>query len=282
MSCDCKSCDKAGCPSRDGNKVTPEQEKMMKRLSTIKHCIVVLSGKGGVGKSTVSVNLAAALAREGFKVGLLDVDLHGPSIPTMLKLQDARVIMGDNGIIPVEVGPDFKVMSIAFFLDSKDQAVVWRGPMKLTAIKQMLEDVDWGELDYLVIDCPPGTGDEPLAVVQLIPCLEGGIIVTTPQEVAASDVRRSVSFCDMLSLPVIGVVENMSGFHCPDCDKVHYIFKQGGGEALAKDMSLPFLGAIPIEPQIADAGDCGTPFVNQPSDSAAAKAFQEIVRKIIA
>jgi Mrp family chromosome partitioning ATPase len=281
MDCDCKSCGKDNCPSRDGNKLTPEQEKMMNRLKNIKHCLVVLSGKGGVGKSTVSVNLAAALAREGYSVGLLDVDLHGPSIPTMLRLQDAKAVMGENGIEPIEAGPGLKVMSVAFFLEDQAQAVVWRGPMKLTAIKQMLEDVDWGELDYLIIDCPPGTGDEPLAVIQLIPCLEGGIIVTTPQEVAASDVRRSVTFCDMLHLPIVGVVENMSGFHCPDCDKTHYIFKQGGGKALAESMSLSFLGAIPIEPQIAAAGDSGTPFVNLPENSAAATAFKEIVGKII-
>lgn len=280
MSCDCKSCDKKSCPSRDGKEMTPEQEKMMNRLRGIKHCLAVLSGKGGVGKSTVSVNLAAALTREGYKVGLLDVDLHGPSVPVMLGLRDVRAVMGEDGIEPVEAGPGLKVMSVSFFLEGRDQAVVWRGPMKLTAIKQMLEDVNWGELDYLIIDCPPGTGDEPLAVVQLIPCLEGGIIVTTPQEVAASDVRRSVSFCDLLDLPVVGVIENMSGFHCPDCSKTHYIFKQGGGKALAESMSLPFLGAIPIEPQIAEAGDGGTPFVNLPEDSAALKAFTEIVGKI--
>lgn len=279
MDCDCKSCGRDACPSRNGNKIAPGQEKMMRRLKNIKHCLAVLSGKGGVGKSTVSVNLAAALAREGWRVGLLDADLHGPSVPTMLRLQDARANMGEGGIEPVEAAPGLKVMSVAFFLADRAQAVVWRGPMKLAAIKQMLEDVEWGELDYLIIDCPPGTGDEPLAVIQLIPCLEGGVIVTTPQEVAASDVRRSVTFCDTLHLPVIGVIENMSGFHCPDCDKIHYIFKQGGGKALAESLSLPFLGAIPIEPEIAESGDSGIPFVNRPESSAAA-AFNEIVGRI--
>ncbi len=281
---DCKSCSKKDCPSRggcgNGGEVNPEQEKMVKRMRDIKHRIVVLSGKGGVGKSTVSVNLAAALSQEGYKVGLLDVDLHGPSIPTMLHLQEAKAVMGENGIEPIEVGPGFKVMSISFFLEGRDQAVVWRGPMKLSAIKEMLQDVDWGELDYLIIDCPPGTGDEPLAVIQLINCLDGGIIVTTPQEVATTDVRRSVRFCEMLQLPVIGVIENMSGFRCPDCDKVHYIFKQGGGKTMAETMDLPFLGAIPLDPMIAEAGDRGTPYLNTFRDSPTGEIFRNIVKEL--
>lgn len=277
---DCKSCNKKDCPSRDSGKTNPEQEKLAMRMRDIKHRIVVLSGKGGVGKSTVSVNLAAALAQEGYKVGLLDVDLHGPSIPTMLHLQEAKAVAAEDGVEPIEVGPNLKVMSIAFFLEGQDQAVVWRGPMKLSAIKEMLENVEWGELDYLIIDCPPGTGDEPLAVIQLINCLDGGIIVTTPQEVATTDVRRSVRFCEMLQLPIIGVIENMSGFRCPDCDKVHYIFKQGGGKAMAESMSLPFLGAIPLDPMITETGDRGTPYLNTFRDSPTGELFRNIVKEL--
>ncbi|MDD2402934.1 MAG: Mrp/NBP35 family ATP-binding protein [Lentisphaerae bacterium] len=273
----CKDCSKTDCPSHNAGE---EKQKMAQRLCSIKHRIAVMSGKGGVGKSTVSVNLAAALAGEGFKVGLLDVDLHGPSIPTMLHLQEARISMGENGIEPVMIGDNLKVISIAFFLETPEQAVVWRGPMKLAAIKQMLQDVDWGELDYLIIDCPPGTGDEPLAVVQLIPSLDGGIIVTTPQDVASSDVRRSINFCEILKLPVIGVIENMNGFQCPDCGSIHYIFKRGGGQILAESLNLPFLGSLPLLQSVAESGDYGVPYMTKFKDSPAGEIFTQIALKL--
>ncbi|MDD2478783.1 MAG: Mrp/NBP35 family ATP-binding protein [Victivallaceae bacterium] len=275
---DCKDCSKKDCPSHDANE---EEQKMAQRMCTIKHRIAVMSGKGGVGKSTIAVNLAVALSQQGFKVGLLDADLHGPSVPTMLHLQDARITMGDNGIEPIMIGDNLKVISIAFFLETSDQAVVWRGPMKLGAIKQMLQDVEWGELDYLIIDCPPGTGDEPLAVVQLISKLDGAIIVTTPQDVVSSDVRRSIKFCEMLHLPILGVIENMNGFQCPDCGSTHYIFKRGGGRVLAESLNLPFLGSLPLVQAMAESGDYGVPYATKFRDSPAGEIFAKIALEIV-
>ena len=248
------------------------------QLAKIKHKIVVLSGKGGVGKSTCAVNLAISLAMEGHKVGLLDVDLHGPSVPTMLKLQGVVPETVGDKILPVHAA-GISVISVAFFLHNSDDPVIWRGPMKQGAIQQFITDVEWGELDYLVIDCPPGTGDEPLGVCQMIPDAEA-VIVTTPQEVAASDVRRSVNFCRQLNLSILGVIENMSGFACPHCGEITYIFKQGGGEKLAEQMNLDFLGKIPIDPGIGDCSDAGTPFVHFRGKTATAIAFQAIVAKI--
>lgn len=249
------------------------------QLAIIKNKIVVLSGKGGVGKSTCAVNLAISLAMEGNRVGLLDVDLHGPSIPTMLNLQNVE-IKGINGkILPVSVA-GMSVISVAFFLQEADAPVIWRGPMKNGAIQQFIKDVEWGELDYLVIDCPPGTGDEALGVCQLIPDAEA-VIVTTPQEVAASDVRRSINFCRQLNMTILGVIENMSGFACPHCGEITYIFKQGGGEQLSEKMNVNFLGRIPIDPAVGECSDNGTPFVYAKPDSATATAFKEIVEKIV-
>lgn len=242
----------------------------------IKHKIVVLSGKGGVGKSTMAVNLAYGLAARGFKVGLVDVDLHGPSIPTMLGIKDSTVYARDERLLPVEC-EGIDVMSVEFFLPDKDAAVVWRGPMKYGAIKQFLQETYWGELDYLVVDCPPGTGDEPLGVCQMLQGEKHALVVTTPQEVSAADVRKSLDFCRLLPLPVLGVVENMSGFVCPHCGEVTYIFKQGGGEKLAEKANVPFLAKIPIEPGVGTASDEGKPFMKAIPDSAAAKAFAAVV-----
>ncbi|MDO9541428.1 MAG: Mrp/NBP35 family ATP-binding protein, partial [Kiritimatiellia bacterium] len=205
---------------------------MQERLEQIKHKIIVLSGKGGVGKSTVAVNVAVSLTLAGKRVGLLDVDIHGPSIPKMLDLEDTRISVRDEIMLPVEKD-GLKVMSIGFLLQNRDDAVIWRGPMKMGVIKQFLKDVDWGELDYLVIDSPPGTGDEPLSVCQLVKNADGAVIVTTPQDVATNDVRKSINFCRQLNLPVLGVVENMSGFVCPKCGELTAIFKTGGGERMA-------------------------------------------------
>ena len=244
--------------------------------------LLVLSGKGGVGKSTVAANLAFALASAGRQVGLLDVDIHGPSIPKLMGLEGRRPETDEAQLCPVKVSVNLKVMSIGFLLDSGSDAVIWRGPLKYNVIRQFLKDVAWGRLDYLVIDSPPGTGDEPLSVAQLVGSPAGAVIVTTPQDLSISDVRRCVSFCNTLSLPVIGIIENMSGLLCPHCGEEINLFKTGGGETLAEEMNVQFLGRIPIDPQIVATGDSGTPFVERFPDSPAAKAFTDVVRNILA
>ena len=234
-----------------------DRQALQARMCRIQHKVMVLSGKGGVGKSTVAVNLATALALAGKRVGLLDVDIHGPSVPKLLHLEGAPLSTGDNCLNPVVVGfkgGALKVMSIAFLLRERDDAVIWRGPRKFGVIKQFLRDVEWGELDYLIIDAPPGTGDEPLAVVELIDKADGAVVVTTPQQVAVQDVRRSVVFCRQMDLPILGVVENMSGFACPKCGEVVPIFGAGGGQAMAEEMQVPFLGCIPLEPEVVLSG----------------------------
>ncbi|MFZ4395053.1 MAG: iron-sulfur cluster carrier protein MrpORP [Kiritimatiellia bacterium] len=250
-------------------------------MQHIRHKILVMSGKGGVGKSTVAANLAISLSLAGKRVGLLDVDIHGPSIPKMLHLEEAHVQTRDGAILPVEHA-GLKVMSIGFLLQDRDDAVIWRGPMKATVIKQFLQDVNWGDLDYLIVDSPPGTGDEPLSVCQLAAPVDGAIVVTTPQDVATADVRRSINFCHQLDLPVLGVVENMSGFVCPKCGEVTDIFKSGGGERMAADMGVPFLGRIPIDPAVGRACDDGTPFVYSYSQTETAKAFERVIAPILA
>jgi Mrp family chromosome partitioning ATPase/predicted Fe-Mo cluster-binding NifX family protein len=258
-----------------------EKEQIRQKLKRIKHQILVLSGKGGVGKSTVAVNLAVSLALSGKSVGLLDIDIHGPSVPKILNLEAKAVQAIGDTILPVQMIENLKVMSIGFLLRGKDDAVIWRGPMKYQMIKQFLKDVDWGSLDFLVVDSPPGTGDEPLSVVQLLEDADGAIIVTTPQDVALSDVRKCITFCRDLRLPVLGVLENMSGFICPKCGEKTDIFRSGGGESMAKQMGVPFLGRIPIEPQIVQACDFGKPFVFHYSQSKTAKTFQRILNPIL-
>ncbi|MGB3976459.1 MAG: Mrp/NBP35 family ATP-binding protein [bacterium] len=253
--------------------------RMENRLGRIKHKIVVLSGKGGVGKSTVAVNLAMSLLLEGFRVGLLDIDIHGPSVPTMLGLTNETVQSEEEGLVPVSIG-ELKVMSLGFLLKNQDDPVIWRGPMKMGVIKQFLSDVLWGNLDYLIIDSPPGTGDEPLSICQLIDDLDGALIVTTPQKVASVDVRKSISFCHRLNLPVLGVIENMSGFTCPNCGVTTHVFPSGGGMQIARDMKVPFLGSIPLDPKIAQAGDDGRAYIHQYKDSETAKLMRKIIEKI--
>jgi len=267
----CGSCESAGTCNL----------KLENKMSAIKHKIMVLSGKGGVGKSSVAVNLAVALAMDGMRVGLLDIDFHGPSVPTMLGLQKIKLVSDEDGIIPAEIH-NLKVVSISMLLPKKqDEAIIWRGPMKAGVLKQLLEDVHWGELDYLIMDFPPGTGDEALSACQLVSDADGGIIVTTPQEVSLTDCRRCISFCRKLELPVLGVLENMSGFACPDCNKVFDIFGSGGGEAMAKDNDVAFLGKIPIDPDLVLACDTGRPFIYHSQDKPAAKAFSKAVDKLI-
>lgn len=262
------------------NKKENTSEKLKKRLSRIDHKIIVLSGKGGVGKSTVAVNLAVSLSIIGKRVGLLDTDIHGPSIPVMLNLAGTAVHASEDGILPVEIG-DMKVMSIGFLLPERDDAVVWRGPVKMGVIQQFLQDVDWGDLDYLIIDSPPGTGDEPLSICQLIENPDGAVIVTTPQEVAVTDVRKSINFCRLLKMPILGVIENMSGFICPKCGEVTNVFDFGGGEEIASKFGVPFLGRIPLDPKIVQACDSGIPFTRLHSETETAALFQDIFRPII-
>lgn len=242
---------------------------------------MVISGKGGVGKTTVAVNLAAALAADGFTVGLLDADIHGPNTALMLGREGGKIEPGRPGEIkPVEVNPRLKVLSMAFLLGDSGQAVIWRGPLKMGVIRQFLSDFQWGDLDYLVVDLPPGTGDEPLSVAQLIPDLEGAIIVTTPQEVALLDGRKCVDFTRQIKVPVVGLVENMSGFSCPHCGRKIEIFKSGGGEQAAGELGIPFLGRVPLDPKMVASGDEGQPFIERHPDAEAARAMRGIIDKI--
>jgi ATP-binding protein involved in chromosome partitioning len=255
--------------------------KLQESLDKIKHIIIVLSGKGGVGKSTVSANLAATLSMRGYQVGLMDVDITGPNIPKMFGIEDEGLDVQGEKLIPVSVPPSMKIMSMAFLLQTRDTPVLWRGPVKMTAIRQFIEDVRWGDLDYLVIDMPPGTGDEALSIVQLIPKADGIIIVTTPQEVSLLDARKSVTFSAQSQIPIIGLVENMSGFICPHCGERTDIFKSGGGEAAAKELNMQFLGKVPIEPGVGISGDKGMPIVIDDPDSESAKAFERIADRVI-
>jgi len=257
-----------------------QEEKLLleQRMRNIKHKILVLSGKGGVGKSTVAANLARWLAESGAKTGLLDVDIHGPSIPKLLGIEGERLRNDASGAIaPVRLNDNLSVVSVAFLLESISDAVIWRGPMKFNVIRQFLRDVAWGDLDYLVIDSPPGTGDEPLSVAQLAGEHSAAVIVTTPQDLAVSDVRRTVSFCKTLSLPVIGIIENMSGLLCPHCGESIDLFKKGGGQALSEETKVPFLGSIPIDPEFVVSGDSGAA-VYKTKD--AGKRLAEVFEKI--
>lgn len=257
-----------------------EREALAKRLAKIKHKILVMSGKGGVGKTTVAVNLAISLARAGKKVGLMDVDIHGPNVPKMLGIEKGRVVGEGEGLLPVEHSPNLKLMSAAFLLRSTSDAIIWRGPLKMGLIKQFIKDVEWGELDFLITDAPPGTGDEPLSVCQLIPDADGALIVTTPQEVALTDIRKSITFCRQVKMNVLGVIENMSGFVCPHCGKKTDLFKSGGGARVADEMQVPFLGRIPIEASVVNAGDEGLPIVVSEPEGEVARAFKEIIAKL--
>ena len=284
----CGSCDETDCSATqrkpdESAEDFEDRQALLRRMCQVKHKILVLSGKGGVGKSTVAVNMAVSLAAAGKQVGLLDVDIHGPSIPKLLGLESNRPqFNGKTAIIPMNFEDKLKVMSIAFFLPSADEAVIWRGPLKMGLIKQFLRDVEWGDLDYLIIDSPPGTGDEPLSVVQLIEDASGAVIVTTPQEIALADVRRSITFCRTVGLRVLGVIENMSGFVCPECGARSEIFKSGGGQEMAREMGVPFLGKIPLDPDVVAASDNGRPFCQKYAETETARAFAEAVKPMLA
>ncbi len=278
---------KSGCSHGETNgniEEYLENQIIAQRMKKIGQKIVVMSGKGGVGKSTVAVNIAASLAMRGLKVGLLDVDIHGPSVPRLLNIADMRPVTENEYLLPIEylIGDSsIQVMSIGLLVPNRDDAIIWRGPMKIGVIKQFIKDVEWGELDFLIIDAPPGTGDEPLSVCQIITDLSGAIIVTTPQQVAIDDVRKSVTFCKKLSTRVLGVVENMSGFACPKCGEVTNIFSTGGGEEMARDMGVPFLGRIPIDPMIVSRGDGGAPVVAGDIGNPTVKALDLIVEPLL-
>jgi len=260
------------------------QAKMKQRLGRINRKILVMSGKGGVGKSSTAVNLALALAQEGYAVGLLDIDLHGPSVPKMLGLEGKQLRNGPDGLLPIEYLQNLKVISVGFLLSSEDEALVWRGPAKTGLIQQFLRDVQWGDLDFLIVDCPPGTGDEPLTAVQTLLGNDqnsGAVIVTTPQEVALLDVRKSITFCRRLEMPVLGVIENMSGFVCPKCGEVIDIFKSGGGLQVAESMKAPFLGKIPMDPAMVQAGDNGKPYLALRGETETSKTYRQIAASLM-
>ncbi len=257
-----------------------EEKKIRERMSKIKHKILVISGKGGVGKSTIATNLAYAFARMGLPAGLLDIDIHGPSLGRMTGIEGEQLRVKPNGLVEPVKKDGVSIITMASLLQDPDQPVIWRGPLKIKAIKQFLGDIDWGELDFLVIDSPPGTGDEPLSVCQLLPDLDGSVIVTTPQEVALLDARKTVKFSQALGVKVLGIVENMSGFVCPHCGKRTDIFKTGGGLKASQELGIPFLGRIPLEPAIMESGEEGKPYVLHHPDSESAKELLSIAEKI--
>ena len=244
-------------------------------LGKIKNKILVMSGKGGVGKTSTSVNLSIALADQGYRVGIIDVDLHGPDIPRMLGLEGTPQVNENKKLNPISYSKNLTAISIESFTPNKDDAIIWRGPLKFSAIKQFIGDIDWGNLDFLIIDAPPGTGDEPLTVAQTISDAKA-IIVTTPQEVALADVRKSINFCKTVKMEIFGLIENMSGFSCPHCGEMIELFGTGGGEKTANQMGVRFLGRIPFDPKMVACGDSGVCYQESHSDSAVTKAFTDV------
>ncbi len=275
----CGSCETAeSCDSQTQQRHM--EERLAGKLSSIKHRLVVMSGKGGVGKSTVAANLAVALAAQGLKVGILDGDVHGPNIPKMLGLQGAAPESGPMGLVPLEASNNLKVMSMGFLLPDPDTPVAWRGPMKHTLFQQFLADVDWGPLDYLIVDLPPGTGDEPMSIAQIVGLPLWAVIVTTPQDVALLDSRKSVMFAKNLNMNLLGIIENMSGLVCPHCAQRIDLFKTGGGEKAAEELKVPFLGAIPLEPNVVLAGDAGIPVSDLDQGSDVSEIFRKLAETV--
>lgn len=273
------SCSHSTTSGGDGNCNDPfaQQDKIIAlALKGIKHKIFVMSGKGGVGKSSVTVNLAAALAQNGRKVGIMDVDIHGPSVPNLLGLKSTiEVDPFDQMLLPAKYNENLSVISMDTLLEDRDQAILWRGPKKASAIRQFLADVKWGNLDYLIIDSPPGTGDEHMTVLKSIPDAKC-VVVTTPQEISLADVRKAVNFLQYTNAEILGIVENMSGLACPNCGMEINLFKKGGGEELAKSHGLAFLGAIPLDPAAVVSADMGQPVVYLNENSPAQKAFLDL------
>ena len=272
----------AGCGATPGDMERAEQDRMIEdSLSRIGRKILVMSGKGGVGKSTVAAYITLLLSTKGFKVGLLDVDLHGPSIPRLMDVQGSLEMPEQNVVKPYRSSENLGIVSIEMLIGDKDAAVIWRGPLKISAIRQFISDIEWGDLDFLIVDAPPGTGDEPLTVAQTIPTAEA-LILTTPQEVSLADVRKSINFCRQVEMKILGIIENMSGFVCPDCGKKIDIFGSGGGTRMSAQMNVPFLGEIPLEPEMVKMGDTGrlSDFA-QKSDLQINKSYDQILKKII-
>jgi ATP-binding protein involved in chromosome partitioning len=262
--------------------VSPSQKGLPPKAKIdVKHVVIVLSGKGGVGKSTVSTNLASALAAHGRQVGLLDLDIHGPNIPKMLGIEDQRPVVLEKCMEPVHITGNLAVMSMAFLLPDTSSPVIWRGPMKMAVIQQFLSEVNWGALDYLIVDLPPGTGDEALSIIQLAPNVQGAVIVTTPQDVAVMDATKAVKFVKKLDLPVIGIIENMSGMVCPHCSGTIDMFGKGGGKKAAEDLGVPYLGSIPLDPAMVKAGDEGRPYVLRHADTPTWKAVDAVMENLI-
>ena len=264
------------------NRGVDEKLKLEMKMAKIKHKIAVISGKGGVGKSTVTVNLAMAFATHGYvnSVGILDADITGPCVPKILGIKGQKLQTTTHGISPA-VGPlGIRVVSMDFLLPSDETPVIWRGPLKMKAIQQFLSDITWGDLDFLFIDLPPGTGDEPLSIMQLLPDMDGVVIVTIPSEVSQIVVKKAVTFARRMNVPVIGIIENMSGFVCPKCGEKVDIFSAGGGEKIAEDLKIPFLGKIPIDPDICKDSDKGSPFIIEHPKSQASKVFMKFVGKV--
>ncbi|WXG41026.1 MAG: Mrp/NBP35 family ATP-binding protein [Candidatus Freyarchaeum deiterrae] len=257
-----------------------QKKKVQGKMTKIKHKIMIMSGKGGVGKSTVTANLATALAKKGYKVGILDSDIHGPSIPKILGIQGKHLKPTETGFYPITTKQGVKVISMDLLLLDSETPLIWRGPLKMKAIRQLLSDAEWGELDYLLIDLPPGTGDEPLNIMQLMPEMDGAIIITAPSDLSQYVVRKAVSMARKMNIPIIGIIENMSGFVCPNCGEKYDILGSGGGKKISEEMNLNFLGQIPIDPKITENTDQGTPFIINDPESQAAKVFNEIVQKI--
>jgi len=267
----------------DEMKLKEADERLQKNLDRIKNKLIVISGKGGVGKSTVSVNVAFGLAAKGKKVGILDVDIHGPSIAKMLGIEGRRLQVTKDGELPepIKVTENLVALSIATLIDNPDEPIIWRGPLKIGAIKQFMQDIQWPELDYLIVDSPPGTGDEPLSVVQTLKKVDGSLIVSTPQDIALLDARKTIKFSQKMNVPVLGIIENMSTFVCPHCNEAIDIFKGLGVQKAAQDFKIDVLGKIPLDSNIVQSGDQGYSILDKDKESATTKEFQEIVEKII-
>ena len=264
----------------DPKKIEEQKDAAVRTsLQKIKHKIIVMSGKGGVGKTSTAVNLSLALADAGHKVGIMDVDLHGPDVPRMLGLDGMPELMANNKLSPMKYSEKLSAMSIESFIPSKDDAIIWRGPMKYSAIRQFIGDVEWGDLDFLVIDSPPGTGDEPLTVAQIVSEARA-IIVTTPQEVALADVRKSINFCKTVKMEIIGLVENMSGLNCPHCGEKIDLFGSGGGERTARQTGIRFLGRIPFDPNVVACGDSGACYQKVHAGTAVSRAYDDVAQKL--
>ncbi len=272
--CSGKTCSAKGTTIQDNR-----DDNMKKALNKIKQKFIIMSGKGGVGKSSVTINIAMALASKGFKTGILDVDIHGPDIPRMLGKKDMLGLNENQKLKPLIYSENLSAVSIESLSADKDNAIIWRGPMKFSVINQFISEVEWGDLDFLIIDSPPGTGDEPLTIAQQIPDAKA-IVITTPQEIALADVRKSINFCKILKMKIFGLIENMSGFICPHCNKEVDIFGTGGGEKTAASFGIDFLGRIAFDANMVKCGDKGTPFYESCPNSPAAEVFGKIADKM--